>query len=267
MAKLHVDYLCEQITESNLHWALKALPEDRNEAYENIINRIYSQPEMEMCLAMSTLKWITFAKEPLKTGALQHALSTTVDTKEINENDVISVEQLVSFCAGMVIVDDESGIIKHVHYTAQKYLESKLSRVQSNLEIATTCVRYLGFHVFSKPCRNEDSINERTKKYVLSSYAALHWADHVREGPLDEDLDTLILSTFKNDGTRDSIHQLRGHASSEFFLPYGCSLVHFASFYGLFNICQTLLDNYKRARLGRSMPKRLFKHERLYILP
>jgi hypothetical protein len=257
MAKLHIDHLAAQVTERKLHSALEQLPVDRDEAYGNVMDRISSQNEAQKHLAMTTLKWITFAKEPLQTGALQLALSKATNSKEINE-DLIDVEQLVSFCAGIVTIDCESGIIRHVHYTIQKYLEAKLPQAESSIEIARTCLSYLTFPVFSTPCANRDSLIDRRRKYGLSSYAASHWADHVRDGS-EEHLQDVVLATFEGDGRRDSVLQLQGQGY-DFRPSFNFSLLHWASYHGLSNICQALLSNYKAGnRLGWLITrKRLF---------
>ena len=62
MAKLHIDHLTTQLTKRTLHLALESLPEDRDEAYENVMNRISSQNEREKHLAMTTLKMDYFCK-------------------------------------------------------------------------------------------------------------------------------------------------------------------------------------------------------------
>jgi hypothetical protein len=259
MAKLQIDLLAEQLTERELHSALENLPEDLSQAYGNVMNRISAQNEKQRHLAMTTLKWITYTTEPLKAGALQHALAVIPDFTEINEKDLIDIEQLVSFCVGIVTIDREGGIIRLVHYTIQKYLEKELPRVRANIEIARTCLSYLTLDVFSMPCDNEDSLNERIRKYKLSSYAASHWADHVRGRP-EEHLQALVLATFESDGTRDSMLQLRDNPrrSYGFYSSYNSSLLHLASSHGLSNICKTLLSNYKRGW-------RLINYKRLYL--
>jgi hypothetical protein len=260
MAKLHTDLLAEQLTERDLHSALEQLPEDLNKAYGNVMNRISSQNEKRRHLAMTTLKWITYAKEPLETGALQHALAITPDSTEINEKDLIDIEQLISFCVGIVSIDHESGIIRLVHYTIQKYLENELPSVQGNIDIGRTCLNYLAFDAFSTPSDNQDSLNERMGKYKLGSYAASHWAAHIREG-LEEHVQALVLATFESDGKRDSMFQLRYKELDflKFRSPYNGSLLHLTSFHGLSNICQTLLSNYMR---GNAF-SRFMKHYRL----
>jgi len=59
---------------------------------------------------------------------------------------------MVSVCARLVTVDEESDIIRLVHYTAQEYLEPSQKQWFPNEEsdIARTCVAYLSFNVFDR---------------------------------------------------------------------------------------------------------------------
>jgi len=248
MAKLHIDLLAEQLTEGQLHSALEKLPEDLNEAYGSVIKRISAQNEKPRHLAKTALKWVTYAKEPLKAEELRHAIAVAPSSTDINEKDLIDIELLVSFCVGIVSIDREGGIIRLVHYTAQKYLEKELQSVQANTQIARTCLSYLAFDVFLVSCDDNPSLEERIRKYKLSSYAASHWGDHVREG-LQEQLHALVLATFENKGKRDSMLQLFYGRSSSYHL----SLLHLASSQGLANTCQILLSNWKRGNIMRRL--------------
>jgi len=258
MAKLHIDLLAEQVTDGEVNSAFESLPEDLSEAYGSVMKRISVQKEKQRHIAMTALKWITYARRPLKAEELQHALAVTPDSTDINEKDFVDVDSLVSFCVGIVTVDPESGIIRLVHYTVQKYLEKQFPQVQANTEIARTCFGYLAFDVFSMSCEDAWSFEERVKKYKFSSYAGIYWADHVREGAEDH-LHPLVLATFESEGRRDSMLQLQDlNFSSE---SYNYSLLHLAASQGLSKLCKALLSNWKRGNILR----RKFNWGRFYL--
>jgi hypothetical protein len=54
---------------------------------------------------------------------LQHALAVEVGEAELDEENLPEIEDIVSVCAGLVTIDEESGIIRLVHYTTQEYFE------------------------------------------------------------------------------------------------------------------------------------------------
>jgi hypothetical protein len=259
MAKLHIDLLAEQVTDGEVNSALESLPEDLSEAYGSVMKRISVQKEKQRHIAMTALKWITYARRPLKAEELQHALAVTPDSTDIlNEKDFVDVDSLVSFCVGIVTVDPESGIIRLVHYTVQKYLEKQFPQVQANTEIARTCLGYLAFDAFSMFSGDRRSFEERVKKYRFSSYAGIYWADHVREGAEDH-LHPLILATFESEGKRDSMLQLQDRDFLD--APYSYSLLHLAASQGLPNLCKAVLSNWKRGNILR----RKFNWRRFYL--
>ncbi|KAJ4341920.1 hypothetical protein N0V95_007105 [Ascochyta clinopodiicola] len=74
-------------------------------------------------LARKTLSWITLAKRPLTTAEICCALVVEADEDEVDPENVLAPEDLVSVCAGLVVVDQESAVIRLVHYTTQEYFE------------------------------------------------------------------------------------------------------------------------------------------------
>lgn len=69
---------------------------------------------------MDVISWITYAKRPLTTPELQHALATEVGHQDLVRDNISDVEDMVSACAGLVTVDKESDIVRLVHYTTQQ---------------------------------------------------------------------------------------------------------------------------------------------------
>ncbi|KAF2175448.1 hypothetical protein K469DRAFT_683923 [Zopfia rhizophila CBS 207.26] len=74
-------------------------------------------------LAKKVLSWITFAKRPLTTAEICCALAVEPEEAEVDPENIPDVEDLVSVCAGLVVVDPESAIIRLVYYTTQEYFE------------------------------------------------------------------------------------------------------------------------------------------------
>ena len=71
-------------------------------------------------LAKRVLSWITCARRPLTTSELQHALAVEAGQSELNQDNLEEIDIMVSVCAGLVTVDQESDIIRLVHYTTQE---------------------------------------------------------------------------------------------------------------------------------------------------
>jgi ankyrin repeat protein len=91
---------------------------------------------------------------------------------------------MVSVCAGLVTIDEESGIIRLVSSTIEEYFQRTQKRwflfAESN--ITKICVTYLSFSDFeSGICQTENQLEERLQSNRLYEYAAHYWGHHVRK--------------------------------------------------------------------------------------
>ena len=169
LARLHIKALEKQRTRNRVLTALNQLPADLDDTYQAALDRIANEE-----IGLRVLKWVTCAKRHLKAEELQHALADSM-TDDISEDDLIDVVDLVSYCAGLVTFEPETGIFRLVHYTAQIFLQDRL-QAQGNAEIVKTCLRYFSFPAFSKGDLGTEYL---LKWYKLSAYAAQHWFQHV----------------------------------------------------------------------------------------
>ncbi|KAG7289878.1 hypothetical protein NEMBOFW57_006255 [Staphylotrichum longicolle] len=153
-------------------------------AYDNAMDRIEGQLKDQEELAKQVLSWITCAKRPLSTTELQHALGVEVGETELDPDNIPLVEDIVSVCAGLVTVDEESSIIRLVHYTTQEYFVRTWKRwfPDAQVEITDVCATYLSFSPFvSGPCRTNVEFEDRLRSNQLYDYAACYWGEHARE--------------------------------------------------------------------------------------
>jgi hypothetical protein len=119
LAQLHLDSLTGKRSPKAIRTALKQLATGSNaydRAYDEAMNRIKSQATDAFELAQKTICWITLAHRPLTISQLQTALA-------IDEGNLSEIEDIVSVCAGLVTLDEDSNIIRFVHYTVQEYFE------------------------------------------------------------------------------------------------------------------------------------------------
>src|SRR5579862_8972169 len=133
--------------------ALKNLPkgsEAYDKAYRKTMDRVERQGPKTQTFAKQVLSWITCAKRPVTTLEMRHALAVEVGASRLNQVDLPEIEDMVSICAGLVTVDEESDIIRLVHYTTQEYFERTQTSwfPDAHGDIATTCVAYLSFDTF-----------------------------------------------------------------------------------------------------------------------
>ena len=134
-------------------------------------------------LARQALSWITHAQRLLTTEELQHALAIELDESTLDHQNLDDVEEIVSVCAGLVTVDEESSIIRLTHYTTQEYLERVLSEWNPSAQetIAEACFTYLLFDVFrSGSCASDEAFEQRVTENPLFRYCIHHWSRHVQ---------------------------------------------------------------------------------------
>jgi len=166
-----------------------------DEAYREAIERIEGQLAEDRSLARRTIAWVSYAQRPLTSQELCHALAIEPGDIELDGDNVYDVEDIISVCAGLVTIDEESNVIRLVHYTTQEYFERIRSDWNPNAreEIATTCLTYLAFDTFrSGSCGSDEKFEERIRENVLLDYAGRHWAEHVR--PVEATISKLALA-------------------------------------------------------------------------
>jgi hypothetical protein len=126
LAQLHLDSLIGKRSPKAIKIALEKLPtglEALDNAYNEAMERIEGQIADLKELAKQVLAWITCAKRPLTTLELQHALAVEIGESKLDEENISEIEDIVSVCAGLVTVDEQSHIIHLVQYTTQEYFE------------------------------------------------------------------------------------------------------------------------------------------------
>jgi ankyrin repeat protein len=184
LAQLHLDSLIGKKSPKAIRAALKKLPTGSKAydyAYTEAMQRIEGQITDCQELAKQVLAWITCAKRPLTTSELRHALAVEVGECELDEENLPEIEDIVSVCAGLATVDEESNIIRLVHYTTQEFFErtqvSWFPNAQTDITII--CVSYLSFSAFeSGPCPTVEEFEARLQKHTLYDYAARYWGYH-----------------------------------------------------------------------------------------
>ncbi|KAJ6526649.1 hypothetical protein B0H19DRAFT_970455, partial [Mycena capillaripes] len=176
LAKFHVDSLSEKHTVGAVREALVNLPGDLYKTYDDIGDRINHQCEDDSRLAWLTLSWIVNAKRPLRPSELSEALAVETETKALDIDKIVEMDIIRSVCTGLVIVngEDDSALIRLVHYTAQGYLERIQTREfpDAATRIAKTCITYLSFDV----CVDAASADYHRERRLFEKHAFLNYA-------------------------------------------------------------------------------------------
>ena len=94
--------------------AVESLPSRLHDLYERTWERIEAQAEDKVSLAMRAIIWLTHAYEPLSVRQLQHAVVVSDEGEGLDEDDIVAEEMIVSVCCGLIVVDQESRIVRLV---------------------------------------------------------------------------------------------------------------------------------------------------------
>ncbi|KAI4090696.1 MAG: hypothetical protein LQ344_004600 [Seirophora lacunosa] len=148
IAVLHMDSLAREDNLRDLKEALHRLPEDLYEIYDEALERINRQDSRRRARANEVLMLINCAKRPLKLNEMRQALSVRRTDKVFNPEALPKGEALISTCCGLVVVEEESQIVRLVHYTTEEYFERKQHDFRSPEAHQYFCgqlITYLGF--------------------------------------------------------------------------------------------------------------------------
>jgi ankyrin repeat protein len=178
-----MDSLSRQDNRRDVRRTLERLPKELDHTYDDAMVRIRDQDRQKASRANQVLTWICYAFRPLKVKELLYALAVEPGDDTLDEEAIPAVDDLIDACAGLVTVDEESKIVRLVHYTTQEYFESRRAGYfpDAQMDISKTCITYLSMKTFTNaPHRDLKSL---VLENPLLHYAAMYWGDHVRGDP------------------------------------------------------------------------------------
>jgi hypothetical protein len=258
LAQLHTKSLSDKRTPYKVKSALVGFSKGSaalDEAYKEAVQRIEDQPSEDHQLARKVLSWITCAKRPLTTVEICCALAIEHGDTELKPESVPDVEDLVLVCAGLVVVDQESKIIRLVHYTTQEYFERILEAWMptAQVDIASTCLTYLSFESFKKNGRydyySKSMIRYQLYDNAFLRYAAEYWGEHVRV--VQDKVFELAYPFLIHDGLVPNVAQVRisilGYQSEFTCSSWPCNWtgLHITAQLGLYRVSMLLIERLK----------------------
>jgi hypothetical protein len=173
---------------STIREALRTLPKDLDETYENILVKISPLNSKE---ALSVLRWISFATRPLFIEELIELCAINLDADpEFETEERYKPSDILDLLPGLITINPplkvaeqplyKTNVVTFSHFSVQEYLLGKrivsgpaslysLEIRFSNHFIATCCLAYLH-------CCN--SFELRKEGFPLRQYAWDYWAWH-----------------------------------------------------------------------------------------
>jgi hypothetical protein len=111
-----MDMLATTINSREVRKTLRNLPKDTNDIYDETMKRVEEQTENRRNLAEQVLTWVIYTYRQLSLKELQHALAVSSDLEmtKMDSSALVDETILTSVCAGLVVVDKESSIVRLV---------------------------------------------------------------------------------------------------------------------------------------------------------
>jgi len=122
-------------------------------------------------------------------------------------------ELLTSLCARLVFIEEESNLVRLVHYTTEEFFQRcRTTRFpRAHKSIALHCITYLSYDVFAEElCVDETTMSLRGAIHSLLFYAAKNWGHHVRVAP-EKFVVEQVLELFKRPSVAQSAFQALQH--------------------------------------------------------
>lgn len=218
--------------------ALESLSQTLNDAYGIEMMRI-KRNSKHYEVAKRALSWIYFAKQSFHMAELQEALSiemvedTGDDCADLDLDNFEKPQFILDCCGSLILWDRLTDVVGFSHYTVSEFFNSNAAgNIEPELYIARTCLTYLGFREFEKPCNGHESLLVRTKKYKFATYAGEFWGVHTKHKMQnDDDVQRLVFMDFGIELRRRAIFQFSRQPA-----------IHITARHGLTKICAFLLD-------------------------
>jgi hypothetical protein len=189
---------------------------------------------------------VIHARRPLSGTELLHAFSVKSGTSELNKKYIPELEDLVSICAGLIIIDERSDIVRLVHYTTQEYFQRTQQMWFPHAErgIATACMTYLSFDTFDKGfCLTDEQLETRLQLNPFYDYASRNWGYHVKAA--FSDVEQQLLELFQSDAkltaTAQALLIVKGYLDYSQRVPQQVTGIHLAAYFGMDELIKILL--------------------------
>ncbi|KAH6892735.1 ankyrin repeat-containing domain protein, partial [Coprinopsis sp. MPI-PUGE-AT-0042] len=170
---------------------LEDFPRQIQDVYRKTWRRIEAQsPDMSV-IAKNALVWVLCARRSLTIKELRHAVATCPDTHKFDRRRLVDEATLMGLCRGLVNVEEETNIVRFVHYTAKDVVNDLVSQSfpYPHSLPAAVCMALLAEHGFQQTSlKDEHALKASLKAEPLLAYAYEDWPTHAHKSLEDTSL-------------------------------------------------------------------------------
>ncbi|KAH6889001.1 ankyrin repeat domain-containing protein 28 [Coprinopsis sp. MPI-PUGE-AT-0042] len=180
-ASLQLDALGKCFSTRDVRHTLNVFPSTIEDVYRQTWTRITNEGGQHALLAQAVLAWVLNASRSMTMDELERAVATSPDTYKFELDRLVPGTTLVSLCGGLITVEEESRLVRLVHYTAKETLEGLLHEAfpHPHSLLATVCMTHLtecGFQ--NATIGSKEEFKSVLENDPLLAYASEAWAFH-----------------------------------------------------------------------------------------
>ncbi|OTA80149.1 hypothetical protein M434DRAFT_86684 [Hypoxylon sp. CO27-5] len=162
---------------------LDEVPQEMDMVYRRAVDIMSSKPAHAKAIAKAILVWTVCAITPMTLPELQAALELDIGTTVEDPESALS-----SLCAQLIYVD-KRGRVLMVHLTAKTFLldasldlEFTICPILGHQRLARICLQFLTSDEMKPPRirRSARAITRPSQKSPFSTYACVHFSEHIR---------------------------------------------------------------------------------------
>ncbi|PPQ84972.1 hypothetical protein CVT26_008089 [Gymnopilus dilepis] len=241
---LHADTLSQCTNKKQLMEVAARLPSTLDAIYESTLQRIEAQGPQVARIARSTILWVIYAYQSLRAKVLERAVAISPDKPGFCSDNIIPLELLVTWCCGLVVVDEESNLVRLAHYTTYDFFKSLRTGDFRNphTSITSSCIAYLqafdfqNFTNFLRPDWSGEILEGNFfNEDGLYRYAHKFWGKHARCSQVAADL-PICVAEFMSSIQEYPI--LSEEEDEYVFWPTYCT----AAYFGLVDVLRIIQD-------------------------
>jgi len=214
---------------------------DLESVYAQTLQRIREQKGDRSRLGVEVLMWVSHAKRPLTIGELCHALAVEIESTDLDPENICPRDTVLASCLALIVVDEETSIVRPIHYTLQEYLCLPGILQDAHEALALKCLTYLNYdQVKSLPADSRPCLQDMP----FLQYSSVYWGIHAK-AELSSRAKLLALETLRFYGSHISAALLFSdiYYSENIFVdvPLFTGL-HCASYFGIVELAEALIE-------------------------
>ncbi|KAH6876948.1 hypothetical protein BKA70DRAFT_1476136 [Coprinopsis sp. MPI-PUGE-AT-0042] len=167
---------------------LATFPTDIGDLYHQTWQRILAQAPRKALLAKNTLTWVVHATRSLTIEELQAAVAICPETHKSMPDRLPQESVLVGLCHGLIVVEEETHLVRLVHYTAKNTLDRVISETsaQRHALLSAVCLARLTDSGFQHTTlESSKELGQALQAETLLSYAYESWYIHAHKSLTD----------------------------------------------------------------------------------